>query len=112
MGNSPLRDYDRLIEITVLGKTFHVPENNTCLRAFQYLSPENISYGRFCWNQDCQQCRMTVTVASQPDVPAREFLACKVIVAEGMQITGMSEELRHCLMGSGLPPGPRPPYDE
>jgi len=58
------RPYERLVEIKVLGKSFEVPEKNTILRAFQYISPETIPYGRFCWNQDCQYCRV---VGKLPD---------------------------------------------
>jgi len=56
MGNPLFRDYEKLLEITILGKKFQVPEKNTLLRAFQYISPETIPYGRFCWNQECQLC--------------------------------------------------------
>ena len=80
MGNPLYRDYERLVNITVLGKAFQVPEKNTCLRVFQYMSPETIPYGRFCWNQECQLCRISYTMASQPDAlhvacwPARYWL--------------------------------------
>ena len=40
-------DLAKLIEISIQGKKFKVPENNTCLRTFQYLSPETVSYGHF-----------------------------------------------------------------
>jgi predicted molibdopterin-dependent oxidoreductase YjgC len=112
MGNPLFRDYDKLVNITVLGKAFQVPENNTCLRAFQYISPETISYGRFCWNQECQYCRISYTMASEPDVPPRAVMACKVLVAEGMQITELSEELIYNLKGVIHPPEPRPASDE
>jgi len=112
MGNPLFRDYERLVNITVLGKAFQVPEKNTCLRAFQYISPDTIPYGRFCWNQECQLCRISYNMASQPDAPPRGVLACKVLVAEGMQITELSEELRYNLMGVIRPPEPRPAYDE
>jgi hypothetical protein len=61
MGNPLFRDYEKLVQITVLGKSFRVPEKNTCLRAFQFICPETIPYGRFCWNQECQLCRVTYT---------------------------------------------------
>jgi len=112
MGNPLFRDYERLVGITVLGKTFQVPEKNTCLRAFQFISPETIPYGRFCWNQECQLCRITYTMASQRDVPPRSTLACKVIVADGMQITELSEELRHNLIGLIRTPDLRPSYED
>jgi NADH dehydrogenase/NADH:ubiquinone oxidoreductase subunit G len=111
MGNPLFRDYERLVNITVLGKAFQVPEKNTCLRAFQYMSPETIPYGRFCWNQECQLCRISYTMAGQSDSRPRAVLACKVLVAEGMQITELSDEVRHNLMGVISPPEPRPSYD-
>src|SRR5437588_4198489 len=46
------RPFLRLVRITILGKEFEVPENNPLLRCFQYLAPEQVSYGRFCWNED------------------------------------------------------------
>jgi NADH dehydrogenase/NADH:ubiquinone oxidoreductase subunit G len=112
MENPLFRDYERLVNITVLGRPFSVPEKNTCLRAFQYMSPETIPYGRFCWNQECQLCRISYTMANQPDAPARTVLACKVLVAEGMQITELSDELRYNLMGVIQPSELRPSYDE
>jgi len=112
MGSPLFRDYERLVNITVLGKAFQVPEKNTCLRVFQYISPETIPYGRFCWNQECQLCRISYTMANQPDAPPRAALACKVLVGEGMQIIELSDELRYNLIGAIRPPEPRPSYDE
>lgn len=112
MGNSLYRQYEKLVQISVLGKKFEVPEKNTCLRVFQYISPETIPYGRFCWNQECQLCRVVYTVASQPDSPPRAVLSCKVLVAEGMQVTELSDELKYCMMGALKPSQPRPSYDE
>jgi hypothetical protein len=112
MGNLLCRDYERLLNVTILGKAFQVPEKNICLRGFQYISPETVSYGRFCWNQACQSCRISYTMASQPDAPPRSVLACKVLVAEGMQITELSDELRYNLTAAIRPPEPRPAYDE
>ncbi len=45
------RPFTRLVKITILGKNFEVPENNPLLRCFQYLAPEAVSYGRFCWTR-------------------------------------------------------------
>ncbi|MGB6200585.1 MAG: hypothetical protein WA871_03480 [Candidatus Acidiferrales bacterium] len=95
------RHFERLVEIKVLGKSFHVPEKNTVLRCFQYLSPETIPYGRFCWNQDCQYCRI---VAKLPDeAEAHEMLSCKFLVSSGLEIKDVSDELRMCLRAL-LPP--------
>jgi hypothetical protein len=108
MDNPLFRDYEKLVCITILGKPFQVPENNICLRAFQFISPDTIPYGRFCWNQECQLCRITYTMANQSGIEPRSVLACKVIVAEGMQITELADELRYNLMGviqpSEIPP--------
>jgi len=112
MSDPLYRDYERLIEITILGKKFQVPEKNICLRAFQFVSPETIPYGRFCWNQECQLCRIVYTMEGQEGVGPRPVLACKMIAAQGMQITEMSEELNWCLSGKIKPQELRPAYDE
>jgi NADH dehydrogenase/NADH:ubiquinone oxidoreductase subunit G len=97
MADELYRTFEKLVEITIRGKKFRVPENNTCLRAFQYVSPETIPYGRFCWNQECQLCRVTYKLEGQPDADARPVLACKILVAEGMQIIDLSDELKWTL---------------
>jgi hypothetical protein len=93
--SEPFRPYERLVKIKLLGKTVEVPEKNSVLRCFQFLSPETIPYGRFCWNQDCQYCRI---MAKLPDDDrAREMLSCKFLVMAGMEITEISPELKLCL---------------
>jgi len=99
-GESPLmgdvfRPYEKLVEITILGKTFLVPERNSLLRAFQFISPETIPYGRFCWNQECQYCRVNCQLSD--DDQARPILSCKFIVSEGMNISNLAPELIGCL---------------
>ncbi len=89
------RPYERLVEITVLGKTFLVPEKNSLLRCFQFISPETIPYGRFCWNQECQYCRVMCQLPDE-DAP-RPILSCKFMVSPGMNITELAPELRACL---------------
>jgi hypothetical protein len=89
------RPYEKLVEITILGKTFLVPERNSLLRAFQFISPETIPYGRFCWNQECQYCKVMCQLAD--DDQARPILSCKFIVSEGMKITELAPELIGCL---------------
>ena len=89
------RPYEKLVEITILGKTFLVPERNSLLRAFQFISPETIPYGRFCWNQECQYCRVNCQLSD--DDQARPILSCKFIVSEGMNISDLAPELVGCL---------------
>jgi hypothetical protein len=89
------RPYEKLVEITILGKTFLVPERNSLLRAFQFISPETVPYGRFCWNQECQYCKVSCQLAD--DDQARPILSCKFLVSEGMSVTDMAPELVGCL---------------
>lgn len=89
------RPFSRLVKITLLGKAYEVPENNTVLRCLQYLAPEGISYGRFCWNEDCQYCRITFDMGEE--TKARAALSCKLMVEEGMRILEASSEIRYCL---------------
>jgi hypothetical protein len=91
------RPFERLVEITVLGKILEVPEKNTLLRAFQYISPETIPYGRFCWNQECQYCKVTCQLPD--DEEARPMLSCKFLVVPGMVVTELAPELVWCLRG-------------
>jgi hypothetical protein len=89
------RPYEKLVEITIMGKTFLVPERNSLLRAFQFISPDTIPYGRFCWNQECQYCRVDCQLSDE-DQP-RPILSCKFIVSEGMDISKLAPELVGCL---------------
>lgn len=89
------RPFARLVKISILGREFEVPENNPLLRCFQYLAPEAVSYGRFCWNEDCQYCR--VTFDQGEGTKSRAGLACKIMVEEGMRISDAAAEIRYCL---------------
>ena len=94
------RPYDKLVKITIGGKEFEVPADNMLLRALQYLSPEDVSYGRFCWNEECQYCRVNYDLG--PDTQSRTAISCKLMVQEGMRVTEMAEEIRYCLRKLGL----------
>src|SRR5580765_3064626 len=95
LGSAPFRRDEQLVKIKILGKTVEVHDRNSLLRCFQFLSPETIPYGRFCWNQDCQYCRVQAKLPD--DDESREMLSCKFIVMPGMEITDLSPELRICL---------------
>jgi hypothetical protein len=90
-----LRPFSRLIKIDLLGKPVEVPENNVLLRGLQYLAPEAISYGRFCWNEDCQYCRVTYDFGE--GTKARAALSCKLMVEAGMRVSEVSREIKYCL---------------
>lgn len=81
--------FDRLIEIKILGETIEVPENNSLLRCFQYLSIENISYGDFCWNGDCLNCQVWIKNGDKE----KGIISCRTKVVEGMEIVRMSDEI-------------------
>lgn len=98
--SSLFRPYDRLVRIEILGKGFDVPDNNPLLRCFQFLAPEDVSYGRFCWNEDCQYCRLSYDTGEGS--PVRAAISCKLMVLEGMRILEVSTEIRYCLRSLNL----------
>src|SRR5215510_9332800 len=89
------RPYDELIKIKILGKEFQVPKGNMLLRAMQYLSPENVAMGRFCWNEECQYCRVSYKATS--DSTPRLALSCKLMVEPGMEVVEVATEIKYCL---------------
>lgn len=89
------RPYRRLVKIRICGLEFDVPEGNTLLRCFQFLSPENVALGRFCWNQDCQYCRISYDLGE--DSTQHSAISCKLIVEEGMRVVEIADEIRYCL---------------
>ncbi len=89
------RPYERLVKITVKGKEYEVPDGNMLLRAFQYLAPEDIPYGRFCWNEECQYCRVTYDLGE--GTPPHVALSCKLMVQNGMRILECAAEIKYCL---------------
>jgi predicted molibdopterin-dependent oxidoreductase YjgC len=95
--SSLFRPYEKLVRIVLLGREVEVPENNTLLRCLQYLAPESVSYGRFCWNEDCQYCRVSYDMGE--GTPTRAALACKVMAEEGMRVKEVTTEIKYCLRG-------------
>lgn len=79
--------FDRLIDIDICGETRAVPENNTLLRCFQYLSVESISYGDFCWNGECLNCQLWIENGDKE----KAVIACRTTVAEGMKILRVAD---------------------
>jgi len=105
------RPYKKLIEITIQGKKFQIPENQMLLRAFQYLCPDTIPYGRYCWNEECQYCRVSVKRPGSQKVT--QALSCKLMVEEGLEIHELAEELTRNLRPLFQPaPEETPPGEE
>jgi len=84
--------YSRLLPIYVGNRRYEVPENNTILRCFQYIAPEAIGYGRFCWNGECENCKIHVFDRESSREVA--MLACQTKVSENVIITRLSPEIR------------------
>ena len=82
--------FDKLVEIEIFGERREVPENNTLLRCFQFLSMQTVSYGDFCWNGDCANCRVWLEDAGKEKL----VLSCNTKVSEGMKIVRMSGEIK------------------
>jgi NADH dehydrogenase/NADH:ubiquinone oxidoreductase subunit G len=82
--------FEKLVEIEIGGETKEVPENNTLLRCFQFLSMETVSYGDFCWNGDCLNCQVWIKNGDKE----KALLACRTKVEEGMKITRLSDEIK------------------
>src|SRR5947199_10516556 len=89
------RPFDELITIRILGKEVQVPAGNMLLRAMQYLSPENVAMGRFCWNEECQYCR--VSYKATKDSAPRKALSCRLMVECGMEVVEAATDSRHCM---------------
>jgi hypothetical protein len=84
--------YERLIRIVILGKSFHVPENNLLLRQMQFVAAD-IGYGRYCWNGECRNCEVVYRKeADGADLPA---LACRVKGLEGIRVTRLAFDVKY-----------------
>jgi 2Fe-2S iron-sulfur cluster binding domain len=81
--------FEKLVEIEICGETREVPENNSLLRCFQYLSLETISYGDFCWNGDCLNCQVWLKQGDKE----KAVLSCRTKVEEGMKIVKLNGEI-------------------
>jgi len=90
MDTNLFEPFEKLVKIEVSGEKRNVPENNSLLRCFQYLSLETISYGDFCWNGDCANCQIWL----EDTAMEKPVLACRTKVRDGMKIVKMSREIK------------------
>ncbi|HHN73960.1 MAG TPA: hypothetical protein ENK10_01900 [Acidobacteria bacterium] len=91
-----LNDYDRLIPIWILGRRAEVPANNTLLRCLQYLCPDTVPYGKFCWNNECGNSKFYYRRPG--DTHDRKARACCFArITDEMEITVLSAELKFVL---------------
>ena len=83
--------FTKLVRIVVLGRVFHVPENNLLLRQLQYVAPD-IGMGKYCWNAECRYCE--IEYCREPGGASTPALACRVKGMEGMRVTKAALEIR------------------
>jgi aerobic-type carbon monoxide dehydrogenase small subunit (CoxS/CutS family) len=81
--------YERLIDITIEGRAFQVPENNSLLRCLQFLDLEGVSDAELCWNGDCLDCTVTVRNGESE----KSVIACRSIVQAGTEILTVNEKI-------------------
>jgi hypothetical protein len=93
--DSPFEPFDRTIRIKVLGRPVDLPDNNTLLRGFSYLYPDQIACGSFCWNGECNNSKFYFRLPGE--TIERKARMCRFNPREGMEITALSAELKHVL---------------
>jgi len=87
--NDAFNPYEKLIEIDILGDKHRVPENNSILRGFQFLKPQEISEGEFCWNGECINCQVWIRSGEKEKM----VMACRTDVKEGMEIVRVGQTI-------------------
>ena len=81
--------FEKLIEIDICGDKRMVPENNSILRCFQFLYMESISYGDFCWNGECLNCKVWLRNGDKE----KAVIACRTNVEENMAIVRIADDI-------------------
>lgn len=88
MESSILEPYEKLISVTILGKVYQVPENNTLLRILQHMRLE-LAYTKYCWNGDCRNCAFRYV--SRRTGKEVEALGCQIRLFNAMTIVALPE---------------------
>jgi 2Fe-2S iron-sulfur cluster protein len=83
-----LEAYEKLIQVTINGKVYEVPENNTLLRILQYMNLD-LAYSKYCWNGDCRNCAFRYI--SRKTGNEVEALGCQMRCFPNMNITRTPE---------------------
>jgi hypothetical protein len=82
-----------LVGIEVLGRRLMVPAGDSLLRQLQYVFP-SVGEGRFCWNGECRECEITMRLQRGGTAVG---LACQLRGSDGLDVVGVSPELRYRL---------------
>src|SRR5262245_17954290 len=83
-----LEPYDKLITVTINGRAYEVPENNTLLRVLQHMRLE-LAYTKYCWNGDCRNCAFRYV--SRRTGKEVEALGCQMRLFSNMTIVKLPE---------------------
>lgn len=84
-------DYDKLLTITIEARHFQVPENNSILRALQFIGADMFGC-KFCWNGECENCLFAYTEGEGAEV--KRALACQKLTCENMKIIQLPKGIR------------------
>lgn len=95
MSSSLFTPFGRTISLKVCGHEFDVPEKTQILRCLQYLYPEDISLGDFCWNNECGNCE--VVFRQEGEKVLRRTRCCQFMASDGMELVDLSPELERCV---------------
>jgi hypothetical protein len=88
MESALLEPYEKLIAVTINGRTYEVPENNTLLRVLQHMALD-LAYTRYCWNGDCRNCAFRYI--SRRTGKEVEALGCQMRLFPGIAITRLPD---------------------
>jgi hypothetical protein len=73
-----------IVDITIEGRRYQVPDGWELLRCFQYLN-FRISYERFCWNQRCENCSAKLREKTE------RVLCCRTPARMGLDVERLPE---------------------
>lgn len=89
-------EYRCLLPILVEGERMLVPENNSLLRALQFVELKSarlkLDWGRYCWNDTKGCCEVLVRSGTQ-EMTTR---ACKLGVSAGLEVLRLPKGGRRC----------------
>ncbi len=99
------RDGEKL-EISILGRKVLVPMGDLLLRSFHFLYGNRISMGRFCWNNECGNCEVSVLLPGE--TREHTIRTCQTEARAGMKITSVPLEFQVIMQTPSDPEEPAP----